>query len=67
MTDKNSELEINLRNFSVRVPRTGLSLELSGLVTVSMRMRTLTGPEKNSLAAKRAPAATRAKQLPKAA
>jgi hypothetical protein len=56
MTDKNSELEINLHNFSVKVPRTGLSLELSGLVTVSMRMRDLTASEKNAPGAKRLPA-----------
>lgn len=60
MTDKHSEVEINLQNFTVKVPKTGLSLELSGLLTVSMHMRDLTGPERNSPAGKRLPVASRA-------
>jgi hypothetical protein len=53
MNDKDSELEINLRNFRVSLPNTLLSLELSGLLTVNVHVRDLTATEKDALAARR--------------
>jgi hypothetical protein len=57
MNGKDSEVEVHLRNFRVSVPNTGISLELSGLVTLNVHMRDLTAPEKDALAARRITAA----------
>jgi hypothetical protein len=52
MSDKHTELDINLQGVIVKLPRAGISLELNGLVTVTVHMRVLTEDEKRASASK---------------
>ena len=50
--DKYTEFDINLQGVNVKLPRSGISLELNGLVTLTVHMRELTEDEKRASAAK---------------
>lgn len=50
--DKHTEFDINLQNVNVRLPHAGISLELNGLLTLTVHMRDLTEDEKKASAAK---------------
>jgi hypothetical protein len=52
LADKHSQLDIRLQHVNVALPRAGVSIELNGLVSVSVHMRDLTEDEKKALAAK---------------
>ena len=52
LADKHSQLDINLQGLSVRLPSTQLSVELNGLVTLTVHMRDLTEDEKKASAAR---------------
>jgi len=52
LADKHSQLDINLQGLSVRLPSTQLSVELNGLVTLTVHMRDLTEDEKRASAAR---------------
>jgi hypothetical protein len=50
LSDKHSQVDINLQGMNVRFPSTGLSVELSGLVTVTSHIRDITEDEKKASA-----------------
>jgi len=50
--DKHTEFDINLQGLNVKLPRSGVSVELNGLVTLTVHMRELTEEEKKASAAK---------------
>jgi hypothetical protein len=52
IANKHTELDINLQGVVVKLPHVGVSLELSGLVTVTVHVRTLTEDEKRASANK---------------
>jgi hypothetical protein len=52
ISDKYTEFDINLQGVNVKLPRSGISLELNGLVTLTVHMRILTEDEKRASAAK---------------
>jgi hypothetical protein len=52
LADKHSQLDISLQGVNIRLPRAGVSVELNGLLTISIHMRDLTEDEKRASAAK---------------
>ena len=48
LADKHSQLDINLQNVSVRLPNAKISVEISGLVTVTAHVRDLTEDERRA-------------------
>jgi hypothetical protein len=51
LTDRQSQLDVQLKGLTLSVPGTPLSLKFSGTVTVSVHMRELTDEEKAAHAA----------------
>ncbi len=51
LTDRQSQLDIQLKGFTLSVPGTPLSLRFSGTLTVSVHLRELTDDEKAAHAA----------------
>ncbi len=52
LADKHSQLDISLQGVNIKIPSIQLSVELNGLVTVSVHMRDLTEDEKRASATK---------------
>lgn len=52
LSDKHSQLDINLQGMRIRLPNTGIGVDLSGLVTVTAHVRDMTDDEKGASAAK---------------
>ena len=52
LSDKHSQLDVNLQGMSVRFPNTGITVEFNGLVTVTYHVRDMTEDEKKASAAK---------------
>jgi hypothetical protein len=52
LSDKHSQIDINLQGMTVRSPRTGMTVELSGLVTITCHVREMTESEKKASAAR---------------
>jgi hypothetical protein len=52
IADKYTEFDINLQGVNVKLPRSGISVELNGLVTLTVHMRELSEDEKRASAAK---------------
>ena len=52
LADKHSQLDVNLQRVNIKFPRTGMDVELNGLVTLTVHMRDLTEDEKKASAAK---------------
>ena len=52
LSDKHSQLDINLQGMSVRLPSLGLSVECNGLVTLTAHLRDITDDEKKASATK---------------
>jgi hypothetical protein len=48
LADKHSQLDINLQNVALRLPNAGVSVEVSGLVTVTAHVRDLTEDERRA-------------------
>ncbi|MDG6941378.1 MAG: hypothetical protein JRN34_00420 [Nitrososphaerota archaeon] len=52
LSDKHSQLDINLQGMSIRLPSIGMSLECTGLVTLTAHIRDITEDEKKASASK---------------
>lgn len=52
LSDKHSQVDINLQGMTVRFPSTGMSVEFDGLVTLTSHVRDLTEDEKKASAGK---------------
>lgn len=52
LSDKHSQLDINLQGMSVRFPTIGMSVECSGLITLTAHLRDITEDEKKASASK---------------
>ena len=52
LSDKHSQLDINLQGMSVKFPNLGMSIECNGLVTLTAHMRDITEDEKKASASK---------------
>ena len=52
LSDKHSQLDINLQGMSVRFPTIGMSVECSGLITLTAHLRDITEDEKKATASK---------------
>jgi hypothetical protein len=52
LSDKHSQLDVNLQGMTVRFPNTGIGVEFNGLVTVTAHVRDMTEDEKKASAAK---------------
>lgn len=52
LADKHSQLDMNFQQVNVRFPNTGMTVELNGLVTLTVHMRELTADEKKASAAR---------------
>jgi hypothetical protein len=52
LSDKHSQLDINLQGMSVKFPNTGIGVELNGLVTVTCHVRDITEDERKASASK---------------
>jgi hypothetical protein len=52
LADKHSQLDINLQGVNVRLPNAGVTVELNGLLTVSVHLRDLTDDERRASAAR---------------
>jgi hypothetical protein len=52
LSDKHSQIDINLQGMSVKFPSIGVSVECNGLVTLTCHVRDLTEDEKKAAAAK---------------
>ena len=52
LSDKHSQVDINLQGMTVRFPSTGVSVEFNGLLTVTSHVRDLTEDEKKASAGK---------------
>jgi hypothetical protein len=50
LANKHSQLDVNFQRTSIRVPGIPASVELNGLVTISVHMRELTEEEKKASA-----------------
>lgn len=48
LADKHSQLDVNLQNVSLRLPNTGMSVEISGLITMTAHVRELTEDERRA-------------------
>jgi hypothetical protein len=52
LSDKHSQLDINLQGMTIRFPRMGMSVEPNGLLTVTCHIRSMTESEKKASAAR---------------
>jgi len=52
LSDKHSQMDINLQGMSVRFPSTGVSIEFNGLLTITSHVRDMTDDEKKASASK---------------
>jgi hypothetical protein len=52
LSDKHTQIDINLQGMNVRFPNTGMSVEFDGLVTVTSHVRDMTDDEKKASASK---------------
>ena len=52
LSDKHSQIDINLQGMTVKLPRSGVSVELNGLVSVTCHIREMTESEKKASAAR---------------
>ena len=52
LSDKHSQLDINLQGMSVKFPSLGMSVECNGLVTLTAHIRDITEDEKKASASK---------------
>jgi hypothetical protein len=52
LSDKHSQIDINLQGMNVRFPNTGMSVEFDGLVTITSHVREMTDDEKKASASK---------------
>ena len=52
LSDKHSQLDINLQGMSVRFPTIGMSVECNGLITLTAHLRDITEDEKKASASK---------------
>lgn len=52
LSDKHSELDINLQGMSVRLPAFGMSVECNGHITLSAHVRDMTEDEKKASASR---------------
>lgn len=52
LSDKHSQVDINLQGMNVKFPSTGMSVEFNGLVTVTSHIRDITEDEKKASASK---------------
>ncbi len=59
LSDKHSQVDINLQGMNVRFPSTGMSVEFNGLVTVTSHIRDITEDEKKASASKNVAMMTR--------
>ncbi|HYB45055.1 MAG TPA: hypothetical protein VEC92_00900 [Nitrososphaerales archaeon] len=50
LSDKHSQIDINLQGMTVKSLRTGITVELNGLVTVTCHIREMTEGEKKASA-----------------
>ncbi len=53
LANKHSELDLNFQRVSVTLPNVRMSVELNGMITVSVHMRDMTEEERKALSAKR--------------
>jgi len=52
LSDKHTQLDINLQGMNVRFPNTGMSVEFDGLLTITSHVRDMTDDEKKASASK---------------
>lgn len=52
LADKHSQLDLNFQRTSIRFPRTQMSVELNGVITLTVHLRDLTEEERQASAAK---------------
>jgi len=52
LSDKHSQIDINLQGMNVKFPNTGMSVEFDGLVTITSHVRDMTDDEKKASASK---------------
>ncbi|MDG6959524.1 MAG: hypothetical protein JRN13_06610 [Nitrososphaerota archaeon] len=52
LSDKHSQLDVNLQGMTVKFPNMGIGIEFNGLVTVTAHVRDMTEDEKKASAAK---------------
>ena len=52
LSDKHSELDINLQGMSVRLPNIGMSVECNGHITLTAHVRDITEDEKKASASR---------------
>ena len=52
LSAKHSQLDINLRGMTIRLPSTGVTVECNGLVTLTAHVRDITEEEKRASASK---------------
>lgn len=52
LSDKHSQIDINLQGMNVRFPNTGMSVEFDGLLTITSHVRDMTDDEKKASASK---------------
>ena len=52
LSDKHTQVDINLQGMNVRFPNTGMSVEFDGLVTITSHVRDMTDDEKKASATK---------------
>jgi len=52
LSDKHTQIDINLQGMNVRFPNTGMSVEFDGLVTLTSHVRDMTDEEKKASASK---------------
>ncbi|MDG6958002.1 MAG: hypothetical protein JRN55_04480, partial [Nitrososphaerota archaeon] len=50
LSDKHSQLDVNLQGMTVKFPNTGIGVEFNGLVTVTAHVRDMTEDEKKASA-----------------
>lgn len=52
LSDKHSQLDINLQGMSIRFPSVGISVECNGLITLTSHVRDITEDEKKASASR---------------
>lgn len=52
LSDKHSELDINLQGMNVRLPNLGMSVECNGHITLTAHVRDITDDEKKASASR---------------
>ena len=52
LSDKHTQIDVNLQGMNIRFPNTGMDVEFNGLVTVTSHVRDLTEDEKKASASK---------------